>query len=261
MTLVDLDFNLLDGKRARGCPHMAEWAPVYRRYLIFLGVIKNQLDCVQAAGGYSKSGGTHEEGTALDLVGPEVCAKAVIAARNGGARAAWIRGPFARPFKAAARALGFSNHLHLAIDCPCVSGADYQLTEADQGYDGLVGNGRDYHSRPSARRNYKQGIAWMEAQMKETARPFDFVAFIWSMYTGKPTSHLKLARSWIGSKSTGKTWNATDMAAYQKLTGKKRPTPTDFAPIAAKHNRYLTSTSPARIAAAVKASLAALRKS
>lgn len=90
-------------------------------------------------------------------------------------------------------------------------------------------------------------------------KPFSFVALVWSTYTGKPASHLKLLRSWIGSKSTGKTWDTIDQAAYSKLTKKRRPTPATLAPIAEAHGHQLTNTAAGAVAAAQKAALAAYR--
>ena len=90
-------------------------------------------------------------------------------------------------------------------------------------------------------------------------RPFSFVSFVWSSYTGKPSSHLQFVRSWIGSKSTSKTWDAIDQAAYYKLTKKRRPTPATLEPIAAANGFYLTQTGSTAVAAAQKAALAAFQ--
>lgn len=168
MAFYRLPFNLTDGRPAYGCIHMRDWSDSYQRCLIRAGIIKRSLDCVQAQGGSSKSGGTHLEGTALDLIGSQCKPEPIRIAREGGARATWGRGGWVRYLGAVARALNFGDHIHLAIDCPCTSGADYQLDEADQGYDGLVGNGRDYHPRPKVRRDWRQGIAWMDAQYLPT---------------------------------------------------------------------------------------------
>lgn len=60
------------------------------------------------------------------------------------------------------------DHIHLALDCPCASGSDYQIGAADDGYNGLgyLGRGgRDYHPAPKVRRDWKAGIAWMQAEI------------------------------------------------------------------------------------------------
>ncbi len=75
-----------------------------------------------------------------------------------GARATWYR----------TKAQGFDPHVHMALDCPCRSGADYQTAAVDAGYNGLGARGRggkDTHPAPSTRRDYKAGIAWAAKQL------------------------------------------------------------------------------------------------
>ena len=163
----------VDGDPALTCPHMAQWWPV------FTALVKQRfgvsLEILQAAGSYSKSGATHVEGTSVDWrtwrFTPAVVNGIVALAREMGARATWYR----------TKAQGFDPHVHMALDCPCRSGADYQTAAVDAGYNGLGAGGRkgkDTHPAPSTRRDYKAGIAWANQQLgsassrpKPTANP------------------------------------------------------------------------------------------
>ena len=150
----------VDGDPALACPHMAQWWPV------FTALVKQRfgvsLEILQAAGSYSKSGATHVEGTSIDWrtwrFTLAVVNGIVALAREMGARATWYR----------TKAQGFDPHVHMALDCPCRSGADYQTAAVDAGYNGLGKNGRggkDTHPAPSTRRDYKAGIAWATKQL------------------------------------------------------------------------------------------------
>ena len=157
----------VDGDPARACPHMAQWWPV------FTALVKQRfgvsLEILQAAGSYSKSGATHVEGTSVDWrtwrFTPAVVNGIVALAREMGARATWYR----------TKAQGFDPHVHMALDCPCRSGADYQTAAVDAGYNGLGAGGRkgkDTHPAPSTRRDYKAGIAWATKQLgSASSRP------------------------------------------------------------------------------------------
>ena len=157
----------VDGDPALACPHMAQWWPV------FTALVKQRfgvsLEILQAAGSYSKSGATHVEGTSIDWrtwrFTPAVVNGIVALAREMGARATWYR----------TKAQGFDPHVHMALDCPCRSGADYQTAAVDAGYNGLGKNGRggkDTHPAPSTRRDYKAGIAWASQQLgSASSRP------------------------------------------------------------------------------------------
>ena len=163
----------VDGAPALACPHMAQWWPVFTR------LVKDRfgvsLEILQAAGSYSRSGATHVEGTSIDWrtwrFTPAVVNGIVALAREMGARATWYR----------TKAQGFDPHVHMALDCPCRSGADYQTAAVDAGYNGLGAGGRkgkDTHPAPSTRRDYKAGIAWANQQLgsassrpKPTANP------------------------------------------------------------------------------------------
>ena len=156
IALTDLGQTLTSGERAYGCPHMAQWWPVFPRLQILRGRIKACLDIVQAYGWSDKSGGTHGQGTAVDVT--QTDAGIVADAREAGARGTWCRG------KRWGQA-SMGDHIHLALDCPCASGSDYQIGAADDGYNGLgyLGRGgRDYHPAPKVRRDWKAGIAWMQ---------------------------------------------------------------------------------------------------
>ena len=105
----------VDGDPALACPHMAQWWPV------FTALVKQRfgvsIEILQAAGSYSKSGATHVEGTSIDWrtwrFTPAVVNGIVALAREMGARATWCR----------TKAQGFDPHVHMALDCPCRSGA------------------------------------------------------------------------------------------------------------------------------------------
>ena len=157
----------VDGGPALACPHMAQWWPVF-------SALVNQrfgvsLEILQAAGSYSKSGATHVEGASVDWrtwrFTPAVVSGIVALAREMGARATWYR----------TKAQGFDPHVHMALDCPCRSGADYQTAAVDAGYNGLGARGRkgrDTHPAPSMRRDYKAGIAWANQQLgSASSRP------------------------------------------------------------------------------------------
>ena len=150
----------VDGDPALACPHTAHWWPV------FTALVKQRfgvsLEILQAAGSYSKSGATHGEGTSIDWrtwrFAPAVVNGIVALAREMGARATWYR----------TKAQGLDPHVHMALDCPCRSGADYQTAAVDAGYNGLGARGRggrDTHPAPSMRRDYKAGIAWATKQL------------------------------------------------------------------------------------------------
>lgn len=159
IALTDLGQTLTSGERAYGCPHMAQWWPVFTRLQILRGRIKACLDIVQAYGWSDKSGGTHGQGTAVDVT--QTDAGIVADAREAGARGTWCRG------KRWGQA-SMGDHIHLALDCPCASGSDYQIGAADDGYNGLCylgRGGRDYHPAPKVRRDWKAGIAWMQAEI------------------------------------------------------------------------------------------------
>ena len=125
IALTDLGQTLTSGERAYGCPHMAQWWPVFTRLQILRGRIKACLDIVQAYGWSDKSGGTHGQGTAVDVT--QTDAGIVADAREAGARGTWCRG------KRWGQA-SMGDHIHLALDCPCASGSDYQIGAADDGY-------------------------------------------------------------------------------------------------------------------------------
>ena len=157
--LVPLGQKLANGKPAYGCQHLAQWWPVFTRLQILRGRIKTCLDIAQAYGWSDKSGGTHGQGTAVDVT--QTDAGIVADAREAGARGTWCRG------KRWGQA-SMGDHIHLALDCPCASGSDYQIGAADDGYNGLgyLGRGgRDYHPAPKVRRDWKAGIAWMQAEI------------------------------------------------------------------------------------------------
>lgn len=159
MAMVKLGQSLTSGRPAMGCPHMQEWLLLFTRLQIARRRIKTCLDIVQAFGDSPNSGGTHLQGTALDIT--QLDAGLIADAREAGARGTWPRGP----------KWGQKNmpiHTHLSLDCPCTSGSDYQVIAADNGYNGLGyrgEGGRDYVPAPRVRRDWAQGMEWMRGQL------------------------------------------------------------------------------------------------
>lgn len=166
--LIDLGFKQTGGKDAKGCIHMAEWFPTFTLLVLDRTGFDMSKLVVQAAGGSSLSAGTHAEGTAMDYriwnMSDAVIEEIVEISREAGARATWLR-----------RGKGWENnaHIHSALDCPCKSGADYQLARADNGEDGLKGRGKDIHPKPKTKRNWQSGIKWMNEQLKEVEMAID----------------------------------------------------------------------------------------
>ena len=154
----------------RGCQHMAVWLPLFSELCRLEGLVRSHLDVTQVAGDYEKSGGTHEEGTAADVA--QYAERVSELAREAGAPASWPRGEsFGQP--------SMRYHSHLALDCPCPSGADYQITAVKAGYNGLDSGGRggrDYIRRPSTWRNYTSGVAWMRARIAQLQQEEDDMA-------------------------------------------------------------------------------------
>ena len=67
-------------------------------------------------------------------------------------------------------------------------------------------------------------------------RPFSIAAAVASMLTGTPSSHLRIIRSWTGSTSTSRTWDAADKVAWKRLVPtQQRPTPATLKTIATKY--------------------------
>lgn len=149
------------GDPAYACRHMAQWWPHFEAIVEQdLGV---GMEIIQALGDATASAGTHGlPGTALDLRTwrfPESTVLKIVArARKYGAPATWYR----------SRLQGFDPHIHLVLDCPCSSPADYQISAVKRGYNGLGSGGYggpDYHPKPDAWRDYSAGIALMEEDM------------------------------------------------------------------------------------------------
>lgn len=136
------------------CTCLVKWLPVFERELLRRGVIKHNIDIAQLVGGYSKSGGTHLPGGAFDIW--QNTRLTIEIAREMGA-AAWGR----------TRAQGFDPHAHGVLKgCPHNAGGRYQITELENGGDGLVGNRPDDGPRtmPIPLRTWQEGIKWAEAK-------------------------------------------------------------------------------------------------
>lgn len=193
-------FDYPGRKTTRGCQHMAVWLPLFSELCRLEGLVRSHLDVTQVAGDYEKSGGTHEEGTAADVA--QYTERVSELAREAGAPASWPRGEaFGQP--------SMRYHSHLALDCSCPSGADYQITAVKAGYNGLGAGGRggkDYIRRPSTWRNYTTGVAWMRARIAQlqqeeddmplTQSDVDAIASrVWSATFGSETAGQRLARA------------------------------------------------------------------
>ena len=162
MNLVDSGYENVWGNRQKSCPHMKQWLTVFEKYV--RTKYGEKLEITQIAGNYSASGGTHREGTCIDLRNTNL----VEVARTHGAPASWVRGPAAATYHPSNRKAitAFSTHLHCHILCPCRSSADYQTRHVFAGYDGLASAGRDYHQKPP-HRNWQQGIALMNQEIDQ----------------------------------------------------------------------------------------------
>lgn len=161
--LVSLGFDETDGTPARACPHMAAWWPWFRLLVLVRVEVDLNARVIQAAGDGKKSAATHLDGTAVDLRTRALVLAVILAivalAREAGARATWYRDWTG------------NKHIHLVLDCPCNSRADYQIRAADRGRDGLSGNGPDPHPRPKTIRNHAAGLAWLITQLEEPKMP------------------------------------------------------------------------------------------
>ena len=193
------------GDPAYACQHMAAWWPLFK------AIVKQELildlEIIQALGGATASAGTHgPPGTALDLRSwkfTDTQNLAIVArARKYGAPATWLR----------TKAQGFDPHVHLVLDCPCTSPADYQITAVKQGYNGLGSGGRkgpDTHPKPDVWRTYAQGIALMEDDMALSTDDKNWIANQiaqvnpWKATYGSPddTAGSRLSRILIASEA------------------------------------------------------------
>lgn len=144
-----------------GCAHMAVWLPLFSELCRLEGLVSSHLDVTQVLGSYKKSGETHKDGTAADVA--QSARRVAELAREAGAPGSWPRGEsWGQP--------SMANHTHIALDCPCMSRADYQIAAAKAGFNGLGAGGRagpDYIKRPSVWRNYETGVAWMRQRITE----------------------------------------------------------------------------------------------
>lgn len=162
MNLVDSGYENVWGNRQKSCPHMKQWLPVFEKYV--MEKYGEKLEITQIAGNYSASGGTHREGTCIDLRNVDL----VEIARTHGAPASWVRGPAAAKYHPSnpKTITAFSTHLHCHILCPCRSNADYQTQHVFAGYDGLASAGRDYHKKPP-HRNWHEGVTLMNQKLEK----------------------------------------------------------------------------------------------
>ena len=208
------------GDPAYACQHMAAWWPLFKA--IVKQDLNLDLEIIQALGGATASAGTHgPPGTALDLRSRKFTTAQTLAvvarARKYGAPATWLR----------TKAQGFDPHVHLVLDCPCISPADYQITAVKQGYNGLGSGGRggtDTHPKPDVWRTHAQGIALMQQEDDDMAMT--------------PTERAALIAD-IAEASRAKIFE-------QRMTGHE----IDPARKPTLHD-YLVQTLPARTAAAV----------
>lgn len=169
MTIVRLDQKETNsGSWAETCQHVAALWPMLREYSVRKGLIRQCYDIIQARGLYWKSGGTHAQGTAVDIV--QVDYRIPLVWRLAGFPATWRRGPIVGDNR-------FKNHTHGATDCPCWSGADYQITEVEKlADDGMVGTGPDYEARPDIWRDWYDGRAWLTRELNHLRQPIRQVA-------------------------------------------------------------------------------------
>lgn len=148
------------GRPAVACAHWAQTWPLVTRLWGLRFPTAHPLEIVQALGSAAASAGTHgSPGTALDLRTYRYTSTQiqwlVQMLRNAGADATWYRN------------WDGNRHIHSALDCPCVSPADYQITAVRQGYNGLGSGGRKGvdDGPPVSRRNHAAGLAWLRSEI------------------------------------------------------------------------------------------------
>jgi hypothetical protein len=138
------------------------WLPRYEEELQRRGQLAGDLPIYQLIGGAAASGGTHATGGAFDisdLVGDAD----VWLARQMGAPATWAR----------TRAQGFTPHIHGVLrGCAHNGPARYQITDVEDGWNGLAGDSRarDDGPRPIPDRTWREGIAWALEQGDDMPR-------------------------------------------------------------------------------------------
>lgn len=157
---MSLPAYVVDFRGFPACPCLATWLPAYEAELQRRGLLVGPLRIYQLIGGNPKSGGTHLDGGAfdlLDLPGDEE----VWVARQMGADATWTR-PFNWDGKD-----GIAHDHGVLTGCPHNGPAAYQITAVRAGFNGLghLGQGaRDTGPRPLSGRTWQQGIDWAEEQ-------------------------------------------------------------------------------------------------
>ena len=151
------------GRVARACPHWGATWPWLVRWWAARYPQEAALEIIQALGDGAASGGTHgAPGTCLDFrswrFGPLVLLDLLRVLRASGADGSWYR----------TKDQGFDPHVHSALDCPCQSPADYQITAVRQGRNGLGPGGmRGEDDGPAiSGRNWADGLTWLMGEVK-----------------------------------------------------------------------------------------------
>lgn len=176
--LVSLAFDDVKGRPAVGCIHLAQWFPWARLLVLLLTGIDLRDRLIQATGDAKESAGTHD-GPSMDFR-TRALALAVILMIVGILRAAGARATWYRDWTG-------NKHIHMTLDCPCPSAADYQTRAVDRGRDGLANNGPDPHKAPTVRRNYATGLAYIKQEILMAAT-FPTAAEIAQAFLAEPVT-------------------------------------------------------------------------
>lgn len=146
-----------NGATFRGCDCLAQWWPLLNQIAKRRGIIRQQVDVTQGAynRSVSASAATHAGGGVLDLA---QYGQALDDLLELAGAASYVR----------TAADGFSPHIHMIlIGCPHLDpSAAAQVTSWRNGRNALRGNLRDRDTtRPSPIRSWREGLAWMRAEL------------------------------------------------------------------------------------------------
>lgn len=147
------------------CACVRAWLPLFLRLLARYGIT---VRTTQLTGTYSKSGGTHGGGGAIDLIIENTGGRTrkaaywllIKLARQAGADPSWHR-------KARWDNADGIEHGHLTLRA-CdhrASAAVVQERAVDAGLNGLANRGRDDGYRPLSRRGWRKGTRWMRLKL------------------------------------------------------------------------------------------------
>ena len=229
------DYIIFRGRETCRC--VAKWIPHFEAELIAQGEIKYSIDIMQLRGDAAASGGTHDEGGAIDL--RQHSAKTMRIARQMGGMA------FARLANWDGR--GGTAHGHIVlVGCPHNGPARYQIDAGNDGFNGLGRGGRggrDTSPRDGIRWplvTWRQGIVWQQAQEaqrkdtnKQALRKALYRAGLSAEANDRPSLRVWLFRAATVAPLLGKVRLAPQLWAMRKkyTAGKRyiKPIPGEVA--------------------------------